>query len=72
MKEEILQLIEQHNNAVNTIIADHDLVGDDNWTERIEYLQHQLVNKVKALTSTEDFVPVNQCAIDFPSTTKQA
>lgn len=72
MKEEILQLIEQHNNAVNTIIADHDLVGDDNWAERIEYLQHQLVNKVKALTSTEDFVPVNQCAIDFPLTTNQA
>lgn len=72
MKTEVLQLIEQHNNAVNTILADHDIVGDDNWTERIEFLQYQLVNKVKALTCSEDFVPVNQCAIEFPLTTNNA
>lgn len=69
--KEIITLIEQHNIAVNTIIADHDLVGDDSWIERIEFLQYQLLNKVKALNG-EDFVPVNQCAIDFPLTTKHA
>ena len=72
MKTEVLQLIEQHNIAVNTIIADHDLVGDDSWIERIEFLQYQLLNKVKSLDTREDFVPVNQCAIDFPLTTKHA
>lgn len=67
----IIELIEQHNKAINTILADHDLVGDDNYREQIEFLQFQLVSKVKALDS-EDFVPVNQCAIEFPLTTKQA
>lgn len=70
--KEILDLIEQHNKAVNTILADHDLVGDENYREQIEFLQFQLINKVKALDGTEDCVPVNQCAIEFPLTTKQA
>lgn len=71
MSKTIIELIEQHNKAVNTILADHDLVGDDNYREQIEFLQFQLVSKVKAL-DIEDFVPVNQCAIEFPLTTKHA
>lgn len=40
----IIDLIEQHNKAVNTILADHDLVGDDNWREQIEDLQSKILD----------------------------
>ena len=49
IRHQILNLLEQHNEQVNTIINDFDILGDDDWRERIEFLQFQLINKIKAL-----------------------
>lgn len=71
IRHQILNLLAQHNEDVNNIINDFDILGDDDWRERIQFLQFQLINKIKALDN-EDFVPANPCIIEFPLTTKQA
>lgn len=49
IKQKAIDLIEQHNIVVNNIINDFDILGDDDWRERIEFMQFQLINKIKAL-----------------------
>ena len=46
---EILELIERHNEEVNAVLADFDLVGDDDFRERIQFLQFQLTERIKQL-----------------------
>lgn len=66
--QHILDLIAAHNEAVNVIIADHDLVGDDDWQERIEMLQHSLEQSVRKMLAAEKEVADNQLPLDFPLT----